>query len=151
MKRPYQIASAILLLVAGFVGLEASTMRFYTSLGPGGGFFPLCLSILLAVLAVSVFVQASGEKARVPAGFLPDRAACLKMLAVLAAVGAVTLLLEPLGFCLTMLGFYAFLLTVLGRQSWMTTATVSLAGSFGVYFVFTHWLSTPLPIGLLGI
>ena len=50
-----------------------------------------------------------------------------------------------------MLGFYLFILTVLGRQHWVLTGGIALAGSVGVYYVFVHWLAVPLPIGFLGI
>ena len=32
-----------------------------------------------------------------------------------------------------------------------TTILFALAGSFGVFHVFYHWLKVPLPMGVLGI
>ena len=66
-----------------------------------------------------------------------------------ALVGSIVLM-EPLCFCLAMLVFYVFVLAVLGRQHPLVTGIIALAGSFGMYYVFAHWLATPLPIGLFG-
>jgi hypothetical protein len=58
---------------------------------------------------------------------------------------------EPLGFRLTMLAFIAGLLAALGARSWIAIALCAVAGSFGVFHVFFHWLKVPLPIGIFGI
>lgn len=152
MKRPYQITGLVLLLVAAFLVRESLSLRYYTPLGPGPGFFPLWLSILLAILAVAMLWRATfGKSEAMPADFYPDRKGYLRIGAVLGALIGVILLIKPLGFRLVMVGFYLFLLIALGRQHILITVIIALAGSFGVYYVFVHWLATPLPIGLLGI
>jgi putative tricarboxylic transport membrane protein len=152
MKRWYQITSVMSMLVAVFLAREALKLRYYTPLGPGPGFFPLWLSILLAILAVAMFWQATfGKPEAMPADFYPDRKGYLRIGAVLAALVGVIVLMGALGFRLAMLGFYLFLLTVLGRQHPLVTGIIALAGSFGVYYVFVRWLAVPLPIGLFGI
>jgi putative tricarboxylic transport membrane protein len=151
MKRPYQITGVVLMLLAAFLALESLKLRYYTSLGPGPGFFPFWLSILLAILAAVMFWKATfGKTEAMPTDFYADRKAYLRIGAVLGALVAVIVLIEPLGFRLVMLVFYLFLLTALGRQRLLVTVIIALAGSFGVYYVFGHWLATPLPIGLFG-
>lgn len=152
MKRPYQITSAVLILAAAFLARESLRLRYYTSLGPGPGFFPLWLSVLVAALGAAMFWLATfaAPEAR-PADFYADRRGYLRIGAVVGALVTVIALLEPLGFRLAMLGFYLFILTALGRQHWALTGGIALAGSFGVYYVFVHWLAVPLPIGFLGI
>lgn len=152
MKRPYQVTSVVVMCMAAFLANESLELRYYTPLGPGPGFFPLWLSILLTILAVAMFWQATfGKPEAMPADFYPDRKGYLRIGAVLAALAGVIVLIEPLGFRLVMLGFYLFLLAVLGRQRPVVTGIVALAGSLGVYYVFVHWLAVPLPIGLFGI
>jgi hypothetical protein len=70
---------------------------------------------------------------------------------VLFALTVAAALLEPLGFRLTMLPFIAGLLLALGARSLLAVALCAVAGSFGVFHVFYHWLKVPLPIGVLGI
>ena len=152
MKRPYQITSAVLILVAAFLARESLRLRYYTPLGPGPGFFPLWLSVFVAALGAAMFWRATfcPPEAR-PADFYADRRGYLRIGAVIGALVSVIVLLEALGFRLAMLGFYLFILAALGRQHWLLAGAIALAGSFGVYYVFVHWLTVPLPIGFLGI
>jgi putative tricarboxylic transport membrane protein len=82
---------------------------------------------------------------------LPDRQAALQAASVLIALGAAALLIEPLGFRLTMLAFIAGLLAALGARSPTAILITALAGSFGVFHVFYYWLKVPLPIGAFGL
>jgi len=146
------MASVVVLGLAAFLVREALQLRYYTPLGPGPGFFPFWLSILLAGLAVAMFWQATfGAPEARPEGFFADRAGYVRIVAIVAALGGVIGLMDALGFCLVMLGFYAFLLLVLGRQHPVVTGIIALAGSFGVYYVFVHWLGVPLPMGILSV
>jgi hypothetical protein len=152
MRRPYQITSILLLGMSVFLVREALKLRYYTPLGPGPGFFPLWLAGLLAVLAAAMFWQATFRAPEpMPDGFFADRGGYLRIGAVLGALVWVIALLDFLGFCLAMLGFYAFLLFVLGRQHPVVTGIIAVAGSFGAYYVFVHWLAVSLPTGILGI
>jgi putative tricarboxylic transport membrane protein len=152
VTRPYQITSAVLILAAAFLARESLRLRYYTSLGPGPGFFPLWLSVLMGILGAAMFWRATfGTPEAMPADFIADRRGCIRVAAVVGMLVAVIVLIEPLGFRLAMLGFYLFILTALGRQHWLLTGIIALAGSFGVYYVFVHWLAVPLPIGFLGI
>ncbi|MBS1115750.1 MAG: hypothetical protein H6Q87_134 [candidate division NC10 bacterium] len=152
MRRPYQITSIVLLGLSAFLAREALRLRYYTPLGPGPGFFPLWLAVLLAVLAAAMFWRATFRTPEpMPDGFFADRRGYLRIGAVLGALALVIALLDSLGFCLVMLGFYTFLLLVLGRQHPVVTVVVALAGSVGVYYVFVHWLAVSLPVGIFGI
>ena len=152
MKRPYQITGIIVVIMAVFLARESLRLRYYTGLGPGPGFFPLWLSVLMGILGAAMFWRATfGAPEAMPADFIADRRGCIRVAAVVGMLVAVIVLIEPLGFRLAMLGFYLFILTALGRQHWLLTGIIALAGSFGVYYVFVHWLAVPLPIGFLEI
>jgi Na+/melibiose symporter-like transporter len=73
------------------------------------------------------------------------------MLYIMGALVASLLLMNYLGFSLTMMVFCIFLLRTLGRrQSWGLTLTLSVIGSFGTWFLF-GLLQVGLPTGFLGI
>jgi putative tricarboxylic transport membrane protein len=152
VKRPHQITATILLLFSAFLIYESFRLRYYTSLGPGPGFFPLWVSILVGVLAGVMLYQATfGQSEPMPADFFADKVGYLRIAAVLLALSATVALLEPLGFRLTMLGFLLFLLMALGRVNPYVTVLVALLGSFGTYYVFWGWLRIPLPVGIFGL
>lgn len=152
MRLPLQIASLAIMLAGLLVARESVALKLYTVMGPGPGFFPLCLAIALIALAATMLLAASLRAVEpMPAAFVPEGIGCFRLLAVLAALVAVLLLLEPLGMRLT---FFAFLVVVpplLGYRRPLVVAAVASAGSFGVYEVFARVLDIPLPIGTLGL
>ena len=152
MRLSYLITGVVLLLLAVFVAVEALQLRYYTAMGPGPGFFPFWLAIVLGGLAIGMLLQAAlGRAEPMPTDFFASGTGYLKAGAVVLALVVTTALLERLGYCLTMLAVYLFLLYSLGRQNWIVTALVALFGSFGVYYSFVRWLQVPLPVGLFGL
>jgi putative tricarboxylic transport membrane protein len=122
------------------------------ALGPGAGFFPFWLSLIGAVLSAAILVQVTLAKADEGAiDLAPDRQVMLQAIGVLVALTTAAALFEPLGYRLTMLPFIVGLLLILGARSPIAISLTALAGSFGVFHVFYHWLKVPLPIGELGL
>ena len=155
MKRTYQVLAVIGLAFAAFVASQALGLRLMTRLGPGPGFFPFLLALLFGGLSILLFFRApalaaSGEAAPGD-GERPDREGQIRILILLAAMVAAGFLIEPLGYCLTMLGFCAVALLTLGERRWYVLAPAALLGSFGVYFVFVRYLGVSLPGGILAI
>ena len=151
MRRPYQITGGVFLLLAIFIAWESLELKFYTVIGPGPGFFPFWLGLILGALAVLMIFQATFRQSDpMPADFFASRAGYLRVGAIVLAMAATTALMEVLGFSLTMLGTIFFLLLALGRPSLIVTLLVSMAGSFGCFYVFTQWLRVPLPTVFFG-
>lgn len=151
MKRPYQVAGVVLVLLGAFMTREALLLRFYTPQGPGPGLFPLLVSVMLVVLGAAIWFQATFRASDpMPADFFPSRSGFVQTSTILLALLAVATLMKPLGFRLTTMLFLIVMLLTLGRQKLLTTSIVALAGSFGVYHLFVEWLSTPLPKGMFG-
>ncbi|MCL4371611.1 MAG: tripartite tricarboxylate transporter TctB family protein [Chloroflexi bacterium] len=152
MKRPYQVTGIVFILFSAFIARESVELKFYTSLGPGPGFFPFWLSVFLGALAAVMLYQATFKpQDPMPADFFANAKGYLRAGAILLALVASVVLMEPLGFRLMMLLFYLFLLFALGRQNILVTIAVALGGSWGVYQVFVEYLKVPLPIGIFGI
>jgi len=151
MRRPYQITGGVFLLLAVFIAWESLDLKFYSFIGPGPGFFPFWLALVLGALAVLMILQATFRRPDpMPANFIASRAGYLRVGAIVLAFTATTVLMNVLGFQLTMLGTMLFLLLALGRPSLMVTLLMSVAGSFGCFYVFTEWLRVPLPTGFFG-
>ena len=104
MKRPYQLTALMLFFLSGFIAYESLQLKYYTTLGPGPGFFPLWLSLALAVLAVAMFYQATFRDSEPrPADFLDSRIGYLRAVSMCVAWIWATVMLERLGYRLTML------------------------------------------------
>ncbi len=151
MRRVYQATGLVLLAIAGALIYGASSMQYYSSLGPGPGFFPLWLSGALAILALAMVVQASlGRPEEAVEDFWPDRAGALRVLGLVLALAGATVGLERLGFAITTFLMNVLALRLLGQKSVIGTLVTATIASFGVYYFFTKFLSVPLPAGLLG-
>jgi putative tricarboxylic transport membrane protein len=152
MRRPLQIAAIAIALAGLLVVRESVALKLYTAMGPGPGFFPLWLAIALIALAAAMFFQATFQAAEpMPEAFLPTSIGLIRILAVLAALVAVMLLLEPLGMRLTMFAFTALLPPLLGYRRPLIVLAIALAASFGVFEVFARVLDIPLPNGPWGL
>jgi putative tricarboxylic transport membrane protein len=153
MKRGWQLASLAFLAMSAVWMVQALAFPLKDPLGPGPGFFPFWLSLLGGGLSLALLVQVSrgGAAVEPTASVVPPRGEALRVLRVLAGLAGATMLLTPLGFRLTLLLFNAYLLVALGVRTWWLVGVFALAGSFGVFHVFYHWLKVPLPVGVLGI
>ena len=148
-----RVVLACLCAMCGLMAVIAFGYSLRDALGPGAGFFPFWLGTLGVALCVALFVQSwrgraigEGTQALLPRGEGARRAAAL-----LAGLAVAALLLQPLGFRLTMLVFCAGLLLALGVRRRGMIVIFALLSSFGLFHVFYYWLQVPLPIGVLGI
>ena len=149
MKRYYQITGLLVLAFSAFVMVIALDLKYYTPSGPGPGFFGVWLGGLMGLLGVVI----SGHlppRPPMPKDFYPRSSGYFRIAAVVIALILVVLLMQPLGFSLVMAGFYLFLMVSIGQRNPVILALVSLGGSFGVRYIFTNFLSIPLPGGPLG-
>ncbi len=146
MRRVNQIAALLFLAFSAFLMYQSQSMEYYVDLGPGPGFFPFWLGVLMGVLSTIWLVQVSrGPAEPMEAGFVPGRQGKLRIVAILLAMVFFGWFVDTIGFQLTMLIFMVFLLTALGRQKPIVTVLAALLGSFGVYYAFTQWLDVQLP------
>lgn len=163
------VTAALVVVVGVAAAIGSESLRLWTPLGPGPGFFPLCLGVLLAAFGTAWLVsqvrtnrnaatasaatdgepgtdtapevpgQAREDQDEVPEYSLPTVVAILTSLCALAAT------LEVLGYQLAMFLFLLFHLLVLGRRRLLLSLAIALIGSVGVFVVFTRLLGVPLP------
>jgi putative tricarboxylic transport membrane protein len=150
LRRAHQIAGGVLLALGVFVIWQALSLRYYTSIGPGPGFFSFWLGVMLTLLSLAMIGVATWrDREPLPQPMFTDRRGYLGIASVIASLLCAGLLMRPLGYPLTML-LIMFVMLRIGGGSWLVTIIGSLLGSFGLYYVFIHWLRVPLPAGLIG-
>ena len=150
-KRVFQATATILILFSVLVAIESLKLSYYTTLGPGSGFFPLWLAVLLGVLSAALLFQTATGRLRLPdEERAVSKGGAARVVLVLAAMVLVALLLQPVGFRITIAAFMLLMLVALGRQPLWLAASVSLALPLALFELFTQLLRVPLPRGLLG-
>ena len=146
-----RISWSFLGLFGVFVIYESLQINYYGSdFGPGPGFFSFWLGLLVVGLSVIEIGRTFGKRIPLPSDFFPAKSGVARIACLLGALVAVVLLLNRLGYSLTMFLFCSFLLRVLGKQPWWLTVVLTLAGSFGTAYSFRQ-LQVILPGGWLGI
>ena len=143
MKRGWQAAVGVLLVVFAFFAFESLRLSLRDALGPGPGFFPFWLSVTGGALGLVLLVQVARGTVDLETQALKFE--LLPVALVLAGLALATALLELFGFRIAMLLMLPYLLVVLGVRNWVSIVLFTLAGSFGVYHLFSGLLKVPLP------
>jgi hypothetical protein len=150
VRRADRIAGAVLLAFA--VAFSAGALKFYPYTGPGGpgsGFLPFWLGIVMAVLAGMLL--ASGLRAPDPGPeWLPRGEGRKRLLIVLGVTIALVALLKYLGMILGTALFLVVLLRLIDRSPWPLALGVAALTAGVNWLVFSHWLRVPFPLGVLG-
>ncbi|HYL80391.1 MAG TPA: tripartite tricarboxylate transporter TctB family protein [Candidatus Acidoferrum sp.] len=146
MRKAERIVASLCVLLGLAVFWQARGMEYLTSIGPGPGFFPWWLGLILTGLSVAWLLSAvwrsGGKEER---RFFPEWSGLRRILLVTGAILAVGIVMEFVGFQLAMFAFVAFVLTALGWRGWGLTVILSAVMSAGVYHAFTRWLDVRLP------
>jgi putative tricarboxylic transport membrane protein len=141
--RGWQAALAVLLVIFAFFAFESLQLSLRDALGPGAGFFPFWLSVAGALLVFFLFVQLARGSVQFDTPALKFELRPVSL--VVAGLVVATALLEAIGFRLAMVLLLPYLLFVLGVRNRLALIVFSLAGSFGVYHLFSGLLKVPLP------
>jgi putative tricarboxylic transport membrane protein len=153
VKQSSLVAGALFLAFSLVVAATSLSMEYYSSLGPGPGFFPFWLGALLAVMSSIWIVQVYMGRNNADEGtrFLPESGGIRRVSLIVGALVLLVVGMETLGFQLSMFVFLFVLLFVLGRvRPWLTTL-VAAVGSFGLNYLFTTWLDVKLPVSSLSV
>jgi putative tricarboxylic transport membrane protein len=148
-----RVVSLALIVLGAYVAIQALAMSYYTPVGPGPGFFPFWLGVLLIVLSIASIVASyvSNTPVLFEDAIIPERAAGMQMVINFVMVGFFALTVVPLGFVLSMFVVLLVLLLVNRVQVLMALA-VALGGGLGASYAFANWLHVympPAPYGVL--
>jgi len=138
-----RLSGAFLVLVGLFVVWERRVLPLGTTSHPGPGYVPLLLAILLILLGVILIVRGKDS----PAFRSLSWPEAPHAVAILGCCIFVTILMETIGYRLTMFIALGFLFGVVERiKPWLTLALTS-GFVFGSFWLFDSLLRVPLPRG----
>lgn len=150
MKKYDFIASPFFLCAGLFFTLYARTVEIGTVEEPGPGFLPYWAGILLAGMAVLLFLKAFIGKVVEAGVFFPEHDSWKRVTMVFLALVAYNMLLTHLGFTLVTFLFVGFLVRAVFPQGWITTLATAALSTLGARLLFVNLLELQFPKGLLG-
>lgn len=153
MRKGDRVFAVICLGLSVWLILESLQFDYHSKFGPGPGFEPFWLGVLLALLSISLLINTLRRKGR-----KDDEAPCLpgwkslgRLAFIMLALAAFALVMESLGFVLTVFLFVAILLFSLEGVGIPKSVFYGVMFSFFIFLVFRYWLEVELPKGFLGI
>jgi putative tricarboxylic transport membrane protein len=149
VQRLDKIGSVVCLVIAGIALWQSVKVPMGSIRQPGPGFLPFWVGVILALLSVALWFQASFRKpAAEPVRFLSGEGKWTYVAAAGIALLIYTFLLEPLGFIISTFLLLIFLFRVIGKQKWWLGVTGSILVTFFTHLIFKVALKVQLPRGL---
>jgi len=130
---------------------ESRRMPQSATFGPGVGFLPFWLGVLMALLSIVLIIKAGrGPRDPKTRRIFPSWKALVTLAAILAGLAVYILLLDVLGFLVDTALYSAFLLGVVERERWPKALGVAVLNSGGLYLIFRMLLGVSLPKNMFG-
>jgi len=141
---------ALLLFVFGTVIVyEARRLGAgWTTDGPGAGYFPFYIGLILCVSSLGIFYQTRWGKLRDDGTFV-DRVQLGRVLSVLVPAAVYVLAVNFLGLYVASAIYIASFMVVLGKYSPAKSVAVSAAVIASFFVMFEVWFKVPLFKGTL--
>jgi hypothetical protein len=145
------VVGAVLLALSIVVMVESRRLGAgWTDDGPGAGYFPFFIGLILAAASVGMLHEALRRKGR-PAEVFADPQRLRRVLTILGPALLYVLAVQLAGLYVASAVYIALFMRLLGRYSWGLSLAVALAVA-GVFFgLFELWFKVPLFKGSLAL
>ncbi len=143
------IVAALLLAVGIVVIVESRRLGSeWTSDGPGSGYFPFYIGLIITVSSVATLVQALFGKRRNRDAFV-DREQLGRVVSVLLPAAVYIGLIMVLGIYVASAIYIALFMIVLGKYSWLRSVLIGVVVNTIFFLMFEVWFKVPLYKGAL--
>ena len=141
------IGGVIVLLLGLAVIYFSSQLEYYSEYGPGPGFLPLWVGIIIAGCAIYVIIDVLKKHHKIGTFFKPRTKLGLHVLVIIF----ITFLLLPfLGFSIGLALFVGITMRIMGKHRWLSCSLTAVVTAICIHLIFVSWLTIPLPQGLIG-
>ena len=137
------VAFCVLALGAVVIQGSWSLGSGWTSDGPGAGYFPFWIGVILCISGAGIFYQALFGKTRNREIFV-DSVQLKRVLSVLIPAIVYVGVVQLIGLYLASAIYIATFMIVLGKYPVLKSAIVSLAVILLFFFMFEVWFKVPL-------
>jgi len=143
---------AILVMILGGVVIYGSRKlgSEWTSEGPGAGYFPFYIGLILMISGAGIFFQAITNKAKNTEVFV-DREQLGRVLSVLLPAVLYVVAIQFFGIYVSSAVYIALFMIILGKYSWIKSVAVALVVNVVFFMMFEVWFKVPLHKGSLDL
>jgi hypothetical protein len=141
------IGGVVVLILGLAVIYFSSQLEYYSEFGPGPGFLPLWVGVVLIGCAIFVIINVLKKHDKIGTFFKPRTKLGLHVLVIIFIA---FLLLPFLGFSIGLALFVSITMRIMGRHRWVSCGLTAVATAICIHFIFISWLTIPLPQGLIG-
>lgn len=140
---------AFILLAIGAVVVHSSVQlgAKWTSDGPGSGYFPFYIGLMLCLSGSATLYQALISKKKNTESFV-DRGQLKLVLAVLIPAAFYILAVQLAGIYLASTLYIALFMMLLGKYSWVKSIFAAVAVNAIFFLMFEVWFKVPLYKGI---
>ena len=143
------VVAAILLVIGAVVMFEAWRLGArWMSDGPGAGYFPFYIGIIVVISALGILVQSLHPATRDTGAFV-DRVQLNRVLSVLLPAGVYVLGVKFLGLYVASALYIAIFMVVLGKYPAVKSVLVGVITNALFFLMFEVWFKVPLFKGTL--
>jgi len=142
------VVAAILFVIGLVVVIEARRLgATWTSDGPGAGYFPFYIGLIVCISALGVIYQARAAKTRDEDTFV-DRVQLRRVLSVLLPAAVYVLGIWFLGLYVASAIYIALFMIVLGKYPPVKSVVLSVIVIAVFFMMFEVWFKVPLYKGM---
>ena len=138
-----RVAGIVILLFSLAVMWETRVLPLGDFHNPGPGYMPMVLAIVLGTMGILVVL---GGGASPPLASL-EWSEKKHALAILAGCAFTALVMERIGYRLTVILLLGFILWLVERKRPAVVVATALGLSLGTFYLFSTLLKVPLPLG----
>ncbi|GAA4359332.1 tripartite tricarboxylate transporter TctB family protein [Variovorax defluvii] len=143
------VAAAILLVIGLTVVFESRKLGAgWTTDGPGAGYFPFYIGVIIVISGAGILYQALLGKNRKTEAFV-DAVQFRRVLSVLLPATGYVLAITFLGLYVASAIYIALFMVVLGKYSCMKSVLIGVAVNALFFCMFEVWFKVPLYKGSL--
>lgn len=137
--------TALLVMVLGGVVLFGSSKlgHEWTSDGPGAGYFPFYIGLILTISGAGIFFQALFGKKKNTEVFV-DREQLGRVFSVLLPAAVYVLAIQLIGIYVASALYITLFMVILGKYSWVKSLAVGLIVNVVFFMMFEVWFKVPL-------
>jgi Tripartite tricarboxylate transporter TctB family len=143
------VVAVVMLIVGAVVVFEANRLgSSWTTDGPGSGYFPFYIGLILVICSLGILFQSTMGKGK-DTGTFVDREQLGRVTSVFVPAVVYVLVTQFLGLYVASAIYITLFMVILGKYSWLKSGLLGVGVMAFFFVMFEVWFKVPLYKGKL--